>query len=302
MELIEKESLDKIKEKTLNNEFGTGIIRERKLGEIYPVIQNLINIEYGYPKRYDDSKILKKIALNILKGQFDETKIKTNLGEKNYPNKIIEEEKKKGIQQLESELLIKPKPLTEGKEEEKLILILAKEIIEGIHGDGEKRRNNIEKIYEKEFPNKLLENLEEKQKKFSEFYEKVRNKVNEILDKDCDEAKSFYERINELAEKVCELYNKGNLDEIKEIKNKNIHDFPLIKYVVKIINPDFEFEEEKSTEIELIANEVVNGNFFEGQQRINVLKFFDEELYENVKKEVSKIYAKIKENNKSEKK
>ena len=95
MELIEKESLDKIKEKTLNNEFGTGIIRERKLGEIYPVIQNLINIEYGYPKRYDDSKILKKIALNILKGQFDETKIKTNLGEKNYPNKIIEEEKKK---------------------------------------------------------------------------------------------------------------------------------------------------------------------------------------------------------------
>ena len=111
MELIEKESLSKILERTLNNEFKTGIERERKLGEIYPLIQNLINIESNYPKTHDESKILKKIALNILKGQLDETKIKTNLGEKNYPNKLIEEEKKKGIQQLESELLIKPKPL-----------------------------------------------------------------------------------------------------------------------------------------------------------------------------------------------
>lgn len=301
MELIEKESLSEIKKKTLNNEFGTGSLRERNLGEIYPLIQNLINIEYGYPKRYDDSKILKKIVLNILKGQLDERTIKTDLG-KEYDERI-EEEKKKGAQQLESELIIKPKALSEKDKKEEIILILAKEIIEGIHGDGEERRKNIEKMYEKEFPNKLPENLEKKQKELSEFFEKVRIKVNEILEKDCKEAKSFYEHINKLAEEVCELYEKRNLDEIKRIKNENIHDFPLIKYVVKIINPDFEFEEEKSTEIELIANEVVNGNFFKGQQRINVLKIFDKELYENVTKEVSKIYAKNKEKkNKSEKK
>ena len=114
MELIEKESIEKIKERTLNNEFDVGINRKNKLGEIYPLIQNLINIEINYPQKHDESKILKKIALNILKGELDETKIKTNLGEEYY--KKVEEEKKKGVQQLESEIIIKPKHLYNNEE------------------------------------------------------------------------------------------------------------------------------------------------------------------------------------------
>ena len=276
MDLIEKYSLNQLYEKAMKDEFGNGKEREEKLGEIYPLIQNIINIRYGHKKRRDVSKLFKKIAIKILKGELNEEKIKQNLGEKYYSNVLIEKEK--GVEKLELELKTPDNTL------EEKIIELAKGCIEGIYGDSSERKKKIGEIFEKEIAKDLPKNKEERQKIIDEFYEKVREKVNELLEDDCDEVKKYYERINSYVEKVCNLYEAKKYKEIEQFKEEHIHDYPLVLYAVKTIIPSYNLESEDV--YELIAMEVLNGTYKDGETRKRYLDSFDKDLYKRVQEYV----------------
>ena len=271
MDLINKYPLDKIVEKTLKGDFGTGEDRQEKLDFLYPIIQNLINKKYEYSRRRDETKSIKKLALLLLKGELNEEKTKINLGEEYYSK--VAKEKEKGIEDLELEFKIGEKTIDE----------LAMDCIKGLYGNGEER----EKILGDKYP-------------------LVQKRVNELLDEDSNYIIKYYKNMISLAETILDENEKNESKELERIKKEYKHHFPLIQYIVKVIEPDFPSFPEKEELKQKIAEEVSNGQFWDGEFRKNIIKIFDEDLYKEtqeitndiLEKEIKERIKKLKEKRK----
>lgn len=81
MEKLQNISLKNLADQVIQGEFGDGLERKKKLGILYPLVQNIVNEKYSNNYRHPiDDNIIEELAKMALKGKFGSISTrKTNL-------------------------------------------------------------------------------------------------------------------------------------------------------------------------------------------------------------------------------
>ena len=197
MEDIQNYSIEELADLVIKGEFGNGLERKTKLGDLFQIVQNKVNEKlYSNIRIKLNEKSIEILAYRVLEGEFGNG----NNRKKKLGYAYIE------VQNKVNEILGCPKRLT--IEEEKTIEEYAKEVIKGINENEEdiKKRlgdlypivqNRVNEILGKSFRYEIdaksieiyaqrvikgeFGNGEERKKKLGQLYNVVQNKVNEIL-------------------------------------------------------------------------------------------------------------------------
>ena len=124
MDKLQNISLKNLAERVIQGKFGDGIERKKKLGILFPLVQNLVNEKYSCNLRLPiDDNVIEEIAKMTVKGKFG--RINTRKENLDYIYPRVQE---KLIEFVREDL------------KNKAIKDIVKEVKRGKHGDDEYRK------------------------------------------------------------------------------------------------------------------------------------------------------------------
>ena len=131
MDKLQNISLKNLADQVIQGEFGDGAERKKKLGILYPLVQNLVNEKYLCQFRHPiDDNVIEELAKMTMKGKFGT--INTRKANLDYIYPRVQE---KLIELVKEDL------------KNKKIKDIVKEVKHGKHGDDEYRKEILGDLY-----------------------------------------------------------------------------------------------------------------------------------------------------------
>ena len=282
MEKVKIISLRYLADRVIEGDFGNGDERKKKLGNLYPIVQNIVNEKVSCSKRHPvNDSLIEQVAKNALKGVFGSI-----------------EERKTNLDYIYPRVQAKIIEIVQEELKSKTIREIVEEVIQGKYGNGMDRKDLLGDLY------KIIQNevnillgfkkryeLDERSKKI--LFERIKNgefenekeenfELDEKTNEKEDEINNYIDlSIEVLANKVI----RGEFGKGQERKDKLGELYPIVQNRVnEMLNNDFRNDINLKS-IEILAERVMKGEFGNGIVRRQKLG----ELYPFVQNKVNEI-------------